>query len=102
MSINLAELNLPKEISVKDAAAILNIDRKTVLAYIKEGVLPARDVAVPSSKRPLWRLRLADVMEMRTAYRRYEQDAGNHKSNSNGTRPRTARRYEPKLLKRRS
>ena len=60
MGIDLGKLGLPKEISVKDAASILNVDRKTVLGYISEGVLPARNVALPSSQRPTWRVRLSD------------------------------------------
>lgn len=98
MSIDLAQLDLPDEVCVKDAAHILDVDRKTVLGYIIEGVLPARNAALPSSKRPLWRLRLRDVLELRTDYVRHEPTRQS-KSESQKRRP-TPQKYVPKILKR--
>lgn len=99
MSIDVAQLDLPEEVSVRDAADILGIDPKTVLGYITEGVLPARDIALPSSKRAVWRLKLGDVVELRTGYVRHEPAP---QSNGNGhpKRCRPAKKYEPKILKR--
>jgi hypothetical protein len=97
MSINVAQLDLPEEINVKDAADILGVNPKTVLGYITEGVLPARNVALPSSKRPLWRLKLRDVMALRTGYVRHEPPPRN---NGHPKQRQAVKKYEPKVLRR--
>jgi hypothetical protein len=99
MSINVAQFDLPEEVTVRDAAGILGVDPKTVIGYITEGVLPARNIALPSSKRPVWRLKLGDVVELRTGYVRQEPAPQNN-GNGHPKRCRAAKKYEPKVLKR--
>lgn len=100
MSINFAQLDLPEEVRVRDAAGILGVGVKTVLGYITEGVLPARNAALPSSTRPMWRLKLQDVVEMRTGYTRHEPVPSTN-GNGHAKRRRAVQKYEPKILKRR-
>lgn len=61
---------LPEEVSTTEAAEILGVCKHTVLAYIRSGILPARNAAPPNSSRPAYRLPLADVVELRTTYQR--------------------------------
>lgn len=96
MSIDLEQYNIPEEVSVKDAATILSVDKKTVLGYIKQSVLPARDASLPSSLRPMWRIKLADVLEMRGGYERQEIESQEAQQRSYKSVP----KYEPKILKR--
>jgi len=63
-----AELKLPPEVSLAEAARIANCDKKTVIRYIKDGVLEWRNIAPPSSSRPTYRIKLASLLAMRTAY----------------------------------
>jgi hypothetical protein len=62
-------MELPEEVGLRRAAEILGVDRKTVMSYVNGGLLPWRDVAPPGSTRPLFRVRLDAVMQLRTTYR---------------------------------
>jgi hypothetical protein len=68
----LAGLDLPKEVSTLEAAAILACCKHTVLQYRLEGLLEWRDAAPPSSNRPVYRFTLRSVLELRLGYRRGE------------------------------
>ena len=70
-------LDLPQEVSLADAAMIANCDKKTIIRYMQDGVLEWRNIAPPSSSRPTYRLKLASVVALRTAYRR-ENPVSNH------------------------
>ena len=78
MPLDLSKLDLPDEVSVADATRILGVNKKTVIAYIRGGVLPARNVASPTSSRPQWRIPLDAVVEMRTAYEQLESRVTRH------------------------
>ena len=62
------QLNLPDEVSAKQAAAILGVDKKTVLSYYRDGLIPARNIAPPSSSRPVFRFPLKNVLSLRSGY----------------------------------
>jgi hypothetical protein len=64
----LRRLDLPEEVSTKQAAAILGCCRHTVLQYLADGLLEWRNTAPPSSTRPVFRLTLRSVLELRRAY----------------------------------
>jgi len=66
------QLGLPEEVSTKTAAEILQVDVKTVLKYHREGQLPARNIAAPSSARPEYRFPLKEVVALRTGYSFHE------------------------------
>jgi hypothetical protein len=61
-------LELPQELSLTDAAAMLGVDKKTVIRYMHDGVLEWRDIAPPSSSRPTYRIKLASALKLRTHY----------------------------------
>jgi predicted ArsR family transcriptional regulator len=63
-------LNLPAEVSTQEAAAILGCCKHTVLQYLEEGLLEWRNIAPPSSNRPIYRFTLRSVTELRLAYQR--------------------------------
>jgi hypothetical protein len=63
------DLDLPPEVSLSDAARIANCDKKTIIRYLKDGVLEWRDIAPPSSSRPTYRIKLASLLALRTSYR---------------------------------
>jgi hypothetical protein len=65
----LEKLGLPREVTAAEAAQILDCDRKTVVRYIRDGVLEWRDVAPPSSCHPEYRIKLDSVVALRTSYR---------------------------------
>jgi hypothetical protein len=64
-----ALLQVGEECSVDFAAKVLGVDRKTVLKYIAEGVLEWRNAAAPSSTRKRYRVRMASVLRLCSAYR---------------------------------
>ena len=70
-------LALPQEVSLADAAIIANCDKKTIIRYMQDGLLEWRNIAPPSSSRPTYRLKLASVVALRTAYHR-ETPVRNH------------------------
>jgi hypothetical protein len=61
-------LDLPREVSLAEAATIANCDKKTIVRYMQDGLLEWRNIAPPSSSRPTYRLKLASVVALRTAY----------------------------------
>jgi sulfur carrier protein ThiS len=66
----LEKLDLPREVTTREAAQILDCDPKTVTKYIRHGDLEWRDIAAPDSSRPNYRITIASVLEMRQSYRR--------------------------------
>jgi len=63
-------LNLPEEVTTQQAAAILRCCKHTVLQYLEQGVLEWRNLAPPSSHRPVFRFTLRSVLELRLGYQR--------------------------------
>jgi hypothetical protein len=63
-----ADLNLPAELSLAEAADVLGVDKKTVLRYMRDGLLEWRDIAPPSSSRPTYRVKLESALKLRTGY----------------------------------
>jgi plasmid maintenance system antidote protein VapI len=94
MAIDISKLNLPEEISVNDAARILTVSRRTVVRYIEDGLLIARNVAPLRSKQMSYRLPLKAVLEMRTSYELHQT------SNAERKERRQVKRYEPQTMKR--
>jgi hypothetical protein len=66
----LKRLDLPEEVSTQQAAAILGCCKHTVLQYLEDGLLEWRNAAPPSSNRPVFRLTLRSVLELRLTYQR--------------------------------
>lgn len=67
-SSSLGPLNLPAELSLAEAAAVLGVDKKTVLRYMHDGVIEWRNIAPPSSSRPTFRIKLESALKLRTQY----------------------------------
>jgi hypothetical protein len=94
-------LDLPDEVTTTEAAEILGCCKHTILQYLVEGLLEWRNAAPPSSTRPVYRLTLRSVLELRLGYRR-----GNPYPplpvKASQTRRRSARvsDYQPKHLRR--
>jgi hypothetical protein len=61
--------DIPAELSLRQAAATLGVDKKTVQKYIAAGLLEWRDAAPPNSSRPLLRVKRDSVVKLRTTYR---------------------------------
>ena len=71
VAANLVErLNLPEEVTSQEAATILGCCKHTVLQYLEEGLLEWRNIAPPSSDRPVYRFTLRSVTELRLGYQR--------------------------------
>jgi hypothetical protein len=66
----ITRLNLPEEVTTQQAAAILGCCKHTILAYLQHGLLEWRNAAPPSSNRPVYRLTLRSVLELRLGYQR--------------------------------
>jgi hypothetical protein len=99
----LTDLNLPKEVSTQEAAAILGCCKHTVLQYHLEGLLEWRDAAPPSSNRPVYRFTLRSVLELRLGYRR--GDVRPPRPPDEGKRRRQGARastFEPRHLRRKN
>ena len=79
------DLELPAELSLSEAARVLGVDKKTVLRYVRDGVLEWRDIAPPSSSRPTYRIKLESALKLRTGYRSEPEEPAERK-------PRVARR----------
>jgi hypothetical protein len=62
-------LELPDEVSTQEAAEILGCCKHTVLQYLDEGLLEWGNAAPPSSERPVYRITLRSVLELRLGYR---------------------------------
>jgi hypothetical protein len=60
--------DLPREVSTADAARILGVTKDTVLKYKDAGMLEYRNMAPPSSSRPVFAFSLASVLKLRTTY----------------------------------
>lgn len=65
---DVATLDLPKEVTTAEAARIFRCDTKTVLKYLRNGLLEWRDAAAPGSSRPYYRITLDSVLRLRTSY----------------------------------
>lgn len=94
MSVNGCNLNLPQEVNTAEAAKILGVSRRTVIRYIEDGLLLARDVAPMRSKQKNYRMPLEAVVEMRTGY------VVQHRHKSEPKQQRRTRQYEPQTMKR--
>jgi len=94
-------LELPEEVTTQEAAAILGCCKHTVLQYLAEGLLEWRNAAPPSSQRPVYRLTLRSVLELRLGYRRGSPHPPQPLQPSQ-TRRRSApsSHYQPKHLRR--
>ena len=64
------KLNLPQEVTLKEAAQVLGCDAQTVMKFIRSGLLEFRDAGSPFNLRPTYRIKLESVVELRTTYRR--------------------------------
>jgi hypothetical protein len=64
------DLNLPKEVTTREASEILGCCKHTVLQYLAEGLLEWRNAAPPSSLRPVYRFTVRSVLEIRLGYQR--------------------------------
>jgi hypothetical protein len=72
-------IDLPPEVSLAEAARIANCDKKTVIRYLRDGVLEWRNIAPPSSSRPTYRIKLESVLALRTAYRACSPNLERHR-----------------------
>src|SRR5207247_1191803 len=63
------QLNLPEEVTAQAASEILGVSKHTVLRFLEDGLLEWRDAAPPSSARPVYRITLRSVLELRLGYR---------------------------------
>jgi len=67
--VELAKLpDAGSEVTIAEAAQLLGIHPKTVRKHIADGTLAARDAAPASSKRPLFKLPIDAVLELRGSY----------------------------------
>jgi hypothetical protein len=97
----LQRLALPEEVTTQQAAAILGCCKHTVLQYLADGLLEWRDVAPPSSNRPVFRLTLRSVLELRLAYRRANPYPPRPAQRTKGRSPRpSSSDFKPKHLRR--
>jgi hypothetical protein len=71
-------LDLPPEVSLAEAASIANCDKKTIIRYMRDGLLEWRNIAPPSSSRPTYRVKLASVIALRTNYQQGNPQHGRH------------------------
>ncbi|MEM1350680.1 MAG: helix-turn-helix domain-containing protein [Myxococcota bacterium] len=62
------ELPTVKELSLIEAARVLELDRRTVKKLVEQGVLPARLASPPSSQRPRYRIPTEEVLTYRNTY----------------------------------
>jgi hypothetical protein len=94
-------LGLPEEVTTRQAAAILGCCKHTVLQYLADGLLEWRDLAPPSSHRPVFRLTLRSVLELRLAYRRDDPHPPRPTEPTKGRRPRPpSADFKPQHLRR--
>lgn len=61
--------DLPVEVSLSEAARILNCDKKQVWKLIKYGQLAVRNKSGPWSTRPQYAIELESVLKLRCSYR---------------------------------
>jgi hypothetical protein len=62
----------PQEVGTAEAADILGVSKDTVLKLKAAGLLEYRNIAPPTSSRPVYAFTLRSVMELRTSYERDE------------------------------
>jgi hypothetical protein len=67
---NARTIELPDEVSTEEAAHLLGTTKHTVLKYLQDGLLEWRNAAPKSSHRPVYRLTLRSVENLRASYRR--------------------------------
>jgi hypothetical protein len=60
--------DLPREVGTAETARILGVTKDTVLKYKDAGLLEYRNLAPPSSSRPLFAFSLVSVLKLRTTY----------------------------------
>jgi hypothetical protein len=89
------QLDLPPEVSLAEAASVANCDKKTIIRYMRDGLLEWRNIAPPSSSRPTYRIKLASVIALRTTYR-HESPDRRHGRGDDGDMP-TKRQPRPDL-----
>ncbi len=83
----LESLRLPAELSLAEAATVLGVDKKTVLRYMRDGVIEWRNIAPPSSSRPTFRVKLESALKLRTAYTSEPAEARDRPGRKQSTRP---------------
>lgn len=93
--IDFDKLQLPEEITVAEAAEILDVSARTVKRYIEDGLLVARNIAPLRSKQATFRIPLTAVIELRTQY----VPQAVPKPSRAPARPRS-RSYQPQTLSR--
>lgn len=94
-------LELPEEVTAQQAAAILGCCKHTVLQHLEQGVLEWRNLAPPSSQRPVFRITLRSVLELRLGYQRGSpRPPQSAKPARAHRRPASAAYYQPKHLRR--
>src|SRR4051794_13987825 len=64
------QIDTVPELSLSEAAEILDLDRRTVKKLIEQAVLPSRIAGPPTSKRPRYRIPAEDVICLRNSYHR--------------------------------
>lgn len=99
-ALDLTHLNLPEEVSTKEAARILDCSKNTVLEFLRAGALEWRNAASPTSSRPVYRFTLRSVVALRT---RYQQEAAGQPRTvprARRTRQRTGAPYKVKHIHR--
>lgn len=61
-----------EELTVAEAARLLDLDRRTVKKLIEQGVLRARLASPPKSLRPRYRLPTEEVLAYRNGYNTFQ------------------------------
>jgi hypothetical protein len=62
--------SLPTELSTEEVAQVLGCSKDTVLKLKQDGMLEYRNVAPPTSSRPVYRFTFESVRALRTSYSR--------------------------------
>jgi len=70
------QFDVVPDLSLSEAAGILNMDRRTVKKLIEQAVLPARIAGPPTSKRPRYRIPAEEVLHLRNSYGRHARPWG--------------------------
>jgi hypothetical protein len=96
----LHKLDLPEEVTTRQAAEVLGCSKHTVLQYLEEGLLEWRNTAPPSSDRPVYRITLRSVLELRLGYRRGARPAVPLKPIKQRRRTPSHTAFKPKHLRR--
>ena len=94
MSKLASKLELPEEVTLREAADILGISVRTVGRHIDDGLLIARNIAPLRSVKARYRLLLSAVLELRT------HGVQEKPRRAKPERRRQVKRYEPQALRR--